>query len=128
MYEINAVAASSQTSVATNIVSTSLTNVFPADQRIATLEQEIFNLRNAKRTFDGVENFKPACTNKPIPTEQPKAPDSTTKPVLSPSQPALAEKPMTITQPPLHPFANVKETSYQPPHKYNFAADTPQAP
>jgi hypothetical protein len=27
-----------------------------------------------------------------------------------------------MTQPPLHPFANVKETSYQPPHECNFAA------
>jgi hypothetical protein len=121
MYEINPVVASSQTSVATNMVSISLTNVFTADQGIATLEEEIFNLRNAKRTFDGVEILKPAHANKPVPTEQPKAPESTTKPVPPPSQPALAEKPMTMTQPPLHPFANVKETSYQPPHKRNFA-------
>jgi hypothetical protein len=26
-----------------------------------------------------------------------------------------------MTQPPLHPFADVKETSYQPPHEHNFA-------
>jgi hypothetical protein len=104
MYEINPVAASSQTSVATNIVSTSSTNVFTADQRIATLEQEIFALRNAKRTFDGVEILKPTCANKPIPAEQPKMPESTTKPMLPLSQPALAEKPTATTQPPLHPF------------------------
>jgi hypothetical protein len=55
MYEINPVMMSSQTSIATNMVSTSSTNVFTADQRIAALEQEIFNLRNAKRTFDGVQ-------------------------------------------------------------------------
>jgi hypothetical protein len=36
------------------------------------------------------------------------------------SQPA--EKHVATTQPPLHPFANVKETSYQPPHEHNFAA------
>jgi hypothetical protein len=48
MYEINPVAALSQTSVLTNMVSTSLTNVFTADQCIAALEQEIFNLRNLK--------------------------------------------------------------------------------
>jgi hypothetical protein len=53
MYEISPVAMSSQTSVSTNMVSTSSTNVFTTDQRIAALEQEIFNLRNAKRTFDG---------------------------------------------------------------------------
>jgi hypothetical protein len=41
MYEINPVAMLSQTSVATNMVSTSSTNVFTADQRIAMLEQEI---------------------------------------------------------------------------------------
>jgi hypothetical protein len=29
---------------------------------------------------------------------------------------------MTTTQPPVHPFANAKETSYQPPHEHNFAA------
>jgi hypothetical protein len=116
MYEINPVATSSQTSVSTNMVSTSSTNVFTADQRIAALEQEIFNLRNAKRIFDGVEILKPARANKPNPTEQPKAPESTTKPTPPP------EKPTTTTQPPLHPFANIVETSYQPPHERNFAA------
>jgi hypothetical protein len=39
-----------------------------------------------------------------------------------PSQPALAEKPAAMTPPPLHPFANVKETFYQPPYECNFAA------
>jgi hypothetical protein len=70
MYEISPVVTSSQTSVATNMVLTLSTDAFTADQRIAALEQEIFNLRNAKRTFDGVEIFKSARTNKPIPTEQ----------------------------------------------------------
>jgi hypothetical protein len=115
MYEINPVTTSSQTSVSTNMVSTSSTNVFTADQRIAALEQEIFNLRNAKRTFDGVEILKPARANKPNPTKQPKAQESTTKP-------APPEKLTATTQPPLHPFANVAETSYQPPHERNFAA------
>jgi hypothetical protein len=41
MYEINPVATSNQTSVATNMVSTLLTNAFTADQCIAVLEQEI---------------------------------------------------------------------------------------
>jgi hypothetical protein len=87
----------SQTSVATNMVSTSSTNVFTADQCIATLEQEIFALRNAKRTFDGVEILKPACANKPVPTEQPKASESTTKPMPPLTQPAPAEKPAAMT-------------------------------
>jgi hypothetical protein len=52
MYEINPVVALSQTSVATNMVLMSSTNVFTADQHIAALKQE--TLRNAKRTFDGV--------------------------------------------------------------------------
>jgi hypothetical protein len=121
MYEINPVAMSGQTSVATNMVSTSLTNVFTADQCIAVLEQEIFNLRNAKCTFDGVEILKPARANEPNPTEQPKVPESMTKPALP------SEKPTTTTQLPLHPFANVTETSYQPPHECNFAA-TPAKP
>jgi hypothetical protein len=121
MYEINPVATSSQTSVATNMVATSSTNAFTADQRIARLEQEIFNLRNAKRTFDGVEILKPACTNKSVPAEQPKASESTTKSATPLSQPAPVEKPMTTTQPPLHPFANVADMLYQPPHKRNFA-------
>jgi hypothetical protein len=93
-----------------------LTNAFTADQHIAALEQEIFNLRNSKRTFDGVEILKPAHANKPNPTEQPKAPESMTKPAPPP------EKSMTMTQPPVHPFANVTETSYQPPHEHNFTA------
>jgi hypothetical protein len=103
------------------MVSTSLTNAFTADQCIAALEQEIFNLRNAKRTFDSVEILKPTCANKPNPIEQPKVPESTTKSALPLSQPVLVEKPITMTQPSLHPFTNVKETSYQPPHECNFA-------
>jgi hypothetical protein len=79
IYEINPVATLSQTSVATNMVSMSSTNAFTVDQCIVTLEQEIFNLRNAKRPFDGVEILKPACTIKPNPTEQPKVPELTTK-------------------------------------------------
>jgi hypothetical protein len=121
MYEINPVATSSQTSVATNMVSTLSTNVFTTDQRIAALEQEIFNLRNAKRTFDGVEILKPARANKPNPTEQPKVPESMTKPAPPP------EKLTTMTQLPLHPFANVTETSYKPPHECNFTT-TPTKP
>jgi hypothetical protein len=42
-----------------------------------------------------------------------------TKPTPPPNQTAPAEKPTTTTQPPLHPFANVKETSYQPSHERN---------
>jgi hypothetical protein len=106
MYEINPVAMSSQTSIATNMVSTLSTNAFTADQCIAILEQDTFDLRNAKRTFDGVEILKPTHANKTNPTEQPKVPESMTKPVLPP------EKLMTMTQPPLHPFANITETSY----------------
>jgi hypothetical protein len=116
MYEINPVATSSQTSVATNMVLMLSTNTSAADQCIAALEQEIFNLRNAKCTFDSVEILKPACANKSNPTEPPKAPESTTK--LAPPP----EKQTNTTQPPLHPFANVAETSYQPPHERNFAA------
>jgi hypothetical protein len=112
---------SSQTSVATNMVLMSSTTSFTADQHIAVLEQEIFNLRNAKCTFYGVGVLKPARANKTSPTEQPKAPESTTKPVPPP------EKLTTTTQSPLHPFANVTETSYQPPHERNFAA-TPAKP
>jgi hypothetical protein len=59
--------------------------------------------------------------NKTSPTEQPKGPELTTK-LASPP-----EKPTTTTQPLLHPFANVAETSYQPPYERNFAA-TPAKP
>jgi hypothetical protein len=87
MYKIDPVAASSQTSVATNMVSTLSTNVFTADRCIAALEQEIFNLRNAKRTFDGLKILKPAQANKPVPTEQPKAQGSAMKSTAPSSQP-----------------------------------------
>jgi hypothetical protein len=84
MYEINPVVMSSQTSVSTNMVSTLSTNVFTADQCIAVLEQEIFNLKNTKCTFNNIEILKPAHANKPNPTEQHKAPESTTKPAPPP--------------------------------------------
>jgi hypothetical protein len=100
----------------------SSTNVFTAHQCIAALEQEIFTLRNAKRTFDSIEILKPAHANKPVPTEQPKVLKSTTKPTLPLSQLAPAETPAAMTQPPLHPFSNIKEMSYQTPHERNVAA------
>jgi hypothetical protein len=100
------------------MVSTSSTNSFTADQCIAALEQEIFNLRNAKRTFDGVEILTPARANKPNPTEQPKASESTTKLAPPPEKPTTT----TTTQPPVHPFANVAETSHEPPHEHNSPA------
>jgi hypothetical protein len=65
MYEITPVSVLMQTSVATNMVWTSATNVFTADQHIAMLEQEIFALRNAKCVFDSVEILKPSYANKP---------------------------------------------------------------
>jgi hypothetical protein len=42
---------------------------------------------------------------------------STTEPSTKPKpvEPAVA------TQPPVHPFSNIKEMSYQPPHECNFA-------
>jgi hypothetical protein len=51
-----------------------------------------------------------------------KVPESMTKPTPPLSQPALIEKPVTTTWSPLHPFTNIKETSYQPPHEHTFAA------
>jgi hypothetical protein len=42
------------------------------------------------------------------------------------TKPKPAE-PVAMTQPPVHLFRNVKETSYQPPHKHNFAT-TPTKP
>jgi hypothetical protein len=95
----------------------SATNIFTADQHIATLEQEIFALRNAKCVFDGVEILKPSCANKP--TENPKVLEPlATKPSTKPKLAELA----VMTQPPVHTFSNVKETPYQPPHECNFAA------
>jgi hypothetical protein len=80
------------------MVLTSSTNAFTADQRIAAPEQEI---------------LKPTCANKTNPTEQPKSPELTTKPTPPPEKPT--------TQVPLHPFTNIAEASYQPPHEHNFA-------
>jgi hypothetical protein len=79
---------------------------------INTVRVALTALRNAKRTFDGVEILKPARANKPVLVEQPKAPESMTKSMPPPSQPASADKPVAVTQPPVHPFTNVKEMSY----------------
>jgi hypothetical protein len=43
-----------------------------ADQYIAALEQEIFNLGNAKRIFDGVEILKPTVLRNEFPQSNPK--------------------------------------------------------
>jgi hypothetical protein len=88
------------------------------------LEQEIFTLRSAKKTFDGVEISQPAPksalkANKPAQTNTPKTPEGS-----EPSpKPKLTEPPkLTSAQPPVHPFADVCDAPYKPPHEQKFAA------
>src|SRR3984957_18469936 len=107
-----------------------------ATDRIAALEQEIYNLRGRQR-FDGVlmpprrpapqpdiappvaTTSAPSAPSPPVVTvtQPPVAPVAPSPPDTQTSQPAQPQ-----TQPPIHPFAKAKEPNYLPPHERVFAA------
>jgi len=120
-----------------------------AEQRIAALEKEIFALRN-KEVFDGVEVPRRKVgppARKPADAQQVQAPAAAHAQVPEilkrPSKPnAPAPKHASVPannskqekatgeldkpEGPLHPFRNVREAAYAPPHEKNFAAQPPR--
>ena len=105
-----------------------------ATDRLAALEYEIKTLQNRKM-FDGVEILKRPQRKPEASTTVDPPRVAKTKPVQAPtSTPAPAPQPSTVdqpttqpAQPPVHPFAKVREPNYLPPHDRNFAAP-PQPP
>jgi hypothetical protein len=102
---------------------------------INSLEHEILALRR-KQVFDGVEiprcpqnNCQPLSDNNST-----SGPSSSSHPITEPANLQPSENmctsamentaPITVppTLPPIHPFANVKETNYQPPQDKNFTS------
>ena len=118
-----------------------------ANQRISALEHEILTLRQRQR-FDGVEILKRPQRRPEVPTSSgesaqaaarapkekanapapPKAPAPTSL-TQTPEAPVVqsTQQPPKQTQPPVHPFAKVREPNYLPPHDRNFAT-APKAP
>ena len=118
---------------------------FSSDDRIATLEQEIFAL-HSKQVFDGVEvprrrigppnrkanDAQPVQTEAPPQTPTPAA--ETTKKAPKPDKLASQDIHPPPANPevtkkgdaPLHPFKNIRKPVYAPPHERNFAALPPR--
>jgi hypothetical protein len=109
-----------------------------SEDRIAVLEREIFALRSGKH-FNRADQNSPAPPGRNDPTisknvEQltpptatsnaPRAPASTTNgiPSTTADNTSTSTQSSTTTQPPLHPFAGIKENAYLPPHERNFAS------
>jgi hypothetical protein len=112
------------------MISTPSTNVLMAEQWIAALEQEIFSLRSTKKNFDGVEITRPPPhTNKPAHPDPPKTTEPSAKPKPTEQLTSTSPTPSKLSQPPVHPFSNIGETSYQPPHEHerNLAATPAKA-
>jgi len=109
-------------------------STFHYEQRIEALEREILALRKKER-FDGVEvptrpssrtgkETTPSGSAPSAPTISPPAPAPERLNARTNVQPrdtsnAAGEQP---EQPPLHPFRNVKEAAYVPPHDKNFGS------
>ena len=104
------------------------------EDRIASIEQEIMALR-AKEKFDAVELPRRRAPAKPQPTaseSRPVDPDSdqTVDQEVRPSTPA--PEPTTepqapvdrnpVVEPPIHPYRNVREPVYRPPHERNLGS------
>lgn len=123
-----------------------------SDARIAALEQEIYTLRS-RQVFDGVEvprrrvgpPRKPGMqdTTPPAPSARAPTPSVSAPPTSDPpprptanttaAQPAPAPvnrdaqtKKTDNAEAPLHPFRNVREPVYAPPHERNYAAPPPR--
>ncbi|OSX55852.1 hypothetical protein POSPLADRAFT_1063416, partial [Postia placenta MAD-698-R-SB12] len=121
--------------------------------RIEALERELLQLRKRREVFDGVEILQRKKPTTPVVTRSAEAsgsgtskgvaaPSSTststapppTIPAASPapssSQPTQStSQPITTSAPPappVHPFANARDTTYAPPNVRNFA--TPPKP
>src|SRR3981189_1658009 len=107
---------------------------FDAAKKIAALEKEIYALRSGKKVFDGAEVpgrrwiLRPGETqtaSKAIDNSDNIARTLDTLPTSSThnKQTTLTLPiPQPSTEPPIHPFSNVRETAYLPPHDRNFAA------
>ena len=100
------------------------------DDEIAALRAEVFTLRN-QQVFDGVHmpprKYGPpnrrAEPPKVVPTP---APDPVQLPVTRPVEPASVVTAPKPTSEPVHPFRNVRETAYLPPHERNFGGLPPK--
>jgi hypothetical protein len=108
-----------------------------SDDRIAALEQEIFALRSGKQ-FNRADKNSPApprngpTASKNIdqvlppaaPSNIPQVSTSTSNgiPSTTANNTSTSAQPSTTSQPPLHPFAGIKENTYLPPHERNFAS------
>jgi hypothetical protein len=117
MYEISPISMPAQANVkATNMILTPSNNILMVEQPIAALEQEIFALR--KKNFNGVEITRPPpCANKSAHSDPSKYKEPSAK--LKPTEQLASSSPTSSkpSQPPVHPFSNTGETSYQPPHE-----------
>jgi hypothetical protein len=129
-------------------VAVTTTSTQTTEDRIAALEQEIFQLRSTNKKFDGVEILrrprpgpaKPGVTSadstspsnsksfndkpsQPATDSRQSAPaNSTTKPTSETTNTTRTTSTSMPKDPPVHPFAKVNETAYLPPHERNFAS------
>lgn len=120
-----------------------------ADERIEQLQREIFNLRNKKTVFDGVEipsrpprilprptigegarATAPAGPSAPAPVPQPEPVVPAVRPVAPAVPPRAPNRPAPPLPPsetfPEHPYAKAADATYAPPRVRNFGA--PPAP
>src|SRR3981189_3660515 len=107
---------------------------FNATKKIAALEKEIYALQSGKKVFDRVELpgsrqiLRPGETqtaSKAIDNSDNIARTSDALPTSSTPNNQMTSTlpiPQPSTEPPIHPFSNVRETAYLPPHDRNFAA------
>ncbi|EED78919.1 predicted protein [Postia placenta Mad-698-R] len=133
--------------------STMQTFTLNTSSRIEALERELLQLRKRREVFDGVEILQRKKPTTPVVTRSAEASGSgTSKGVAAPSStststappptiPAATPAPSSFSPtqstshpitmsappaPPVHPFANARDTTYAPPNVRNFA--TPPKP
>jgi hypothetical protein len=131
--------------------SLSLSTPLTAQERIDSLERELFQLRGrradppvrtrAQRQADEEQDAAPKATHSPatrlqpvveIEVRQSKGKQREDPPVQSTSSSAPCNKSPEVApsiptgEPPVHPFAEVNDATYAPPHERNFA--TPPKP
>jgi hypothetical protein len=94
------------------------------EDRIDELERELFVLRSGRKHSPGIVH-RSDKTPEPSQNAQPQQSSGSSGAPPNSSQPA---NPQIATEEPIHPFANIRETAYRPPHEKNYASKSKESP
>ena len=139
LYGISPSPVTSQASPHPILVSQILPASIAEEDRIKELERELFALRSGRKLSPGIVHRSTEEPDVPsLPKDLPAPPVVMVPPLPASYGPSKTSKPSNsepsqsssskIIEPPIHPFAEVREAVYKPPHERNFAGKSKESP